>query len=73
MLTPDGGRAWTTFEDLDLDEDDFDQIGEHLRSTGVVSTGPVGQAECHLVDLAPAVATARRWIAEHRESATTAS
>lgn len=73
VLTPEGGRAWTTFEDLDLDEDDFDQIGEHLRSTGVVSTGPVGEAECHLVDLASAVETARRWIAENRESATTVS
>jgi aminoglycoside 3-N-acetyltransferase len=66
VLTADGGRAWVTFEDLDVDEDDFDEIGEHLVSTGVVSTGRVGEADCHLVDLATAVDTARRWMAEHR-------
>jgi aminoglycoside 3-N-acetyltransferase len=67
VLTPDGGRAWLTYEDLDLDEDDFDRIGEHLRSTGSVSSGRVGEAECHLVDLATAVDTARDWMMEHRE------
>ena len=56
-----------TYEDLDLDEDDFERIGEHLRSTGAVSSGRVGEAECHLVDLATAVDTARAWMAEHRE------
>ena len=66
VLTADGGREWVTFEDLDLDEDDFDRIGEHLVSTGTVATGKVGEAECHLVDLATAVAVAVQWMAEHR-------
>ena len=72
VRTEDGGRTWATFEDLDLDEDDFEQIGEHLIGTGVVSTGRVGSADCHLVDLATAVETARAWMAEHREAATAA-
>jgi len=66
VLTADGGREWVTFEDLDVDEDDFDEIGEHLLSTGAVSSGPVGAATCHLVDLATAVEVARVWMAEHR-------
>ena len=67
VLTGDRGRAWATYQDLDLDEDDFETIGEHLLSTGVVSSGRVGAASCHLVDLATAVDTARAWMAEHRQ------
>lgn len=66
VLTADGGREWVTFEDLDLDEDDFDQIGEHLLTTGAVSSGKVGEAESHLFDLATGVDTARSWMAQHR-------
>lgn len=72
VLTPDGGRAWVTYQDLDLDEDDFDRIGEHLLTTGAVLTGRVGEADCHLVDLAFAVETARSWIAANRKTATAA-
>jgi aminoglycoside 3-N-acetyltransferase len=66
VLTLDGDREWVTFEDLDLDEDDFDRIGTHLLTTGVVSSGKVGDADCHLFDLATGVATARDWMAVHR-------
>jgi len=66
VLTADGGREWVTFEDLELDEDDFESIGAHLVSTGAVSTGTVGEAESHLFDLARGVETARAWMSEHR-------
>jgi aminoglycoside 3-N-acetyltransferase len=69
VRTADGGRAWATYQDLDLDEDDFERIGEHLVSTGTVRTGRVGAADCHLVDLATAVRVAAAWMAEHREGA----
>jgi aminoglycoside 3-N-acetyltransferase len=69
VRTPDGGRTWATYEDLDLDEDDFEQIGEALIATGAVRTGRVGAADCHLVDLAAAVAFAVGWMTEHRRSA----
>ena len=72
VRTEDGGRVWATYRDLDLDEDDFGTIGEHLLSTGVVRTGRVGAAECHLVDLATAVDTARAWMAVHRSPAAAA-
>ena len=73
VRTADGGRTWATYEDLDLDEDDFEQIGEALIATGAVRTGRVGAADCHLVDLAAAVAFAVDWMREHRGRATEAA
>jgi aminoglycoside 3-N-acetyltransferase len=66
VLTEDGDRAWVTFDDLDLDEKDFEDIGAHLRSLGLVTSGTVGEAESHLFELTPGVAAARAWMAEHR-------
>lgn len=71
VLRPDGGREWVTFEDVDLDEDDFDRIGEHLLTTGGVSSGRVGDAVSHLVHLAGAVEAARAWMAANRLPART--
>lgn len=68
VLTPDGDRQWVTFTDLDLDEGDFDRIGEHLMATGAVNSGRVGEADCHLVDLPVAVAAAQAWMAAHRRT-----
>ena len=66
VLTDDGGREWVTFDDLDLDEDDFEEIGTHLSSLGAVATREVGEADCHLFDLRTGVETARAWMSEHR-------
>jgi aminoglycoside 3-N-acetyltransferase len=73
VLTPGGGRQWVTFEDLDLDEDDFERIGAHLLGTGLASTARVGAATSHLVPLRDAVAVAQEWMAEHRPSASSAA
>jgi len=70
VLSAAGGREWVTFDDLDLDEDDFEQVGAHLVTTGAVSSGRVGEADSHLFDLAAGVDTARAWMAEHRRPAT---
>jgi aminoglycoside 3-N-acetyltransferase len=69
VLTPAGGRTWVTFTDLELDEEDFARIGEHLIATGIVTTGRVGGATSHLVPLADAVEGARLWMLEHRPGA----
>lgn len=68
ILTAHGGREWVTFDDLDLDldEDDFEEIGTHLSSLGAVATGKVGEADSHLFDLRTGVETARAWRSEHR-------
>jgi aminoglycoside 3-N-acetyltransferase len=70
VRTEDGGRTWATYQDLDLDEDDFEQIGDAMLATGSVRTGRVGAADCHLVDLPTAVAFAAGWMHEHRGRAT---
>jgi aminoglycoside 3-N-acetyltransferase len=63
------GRAWVTFEDLDLDEDDFPEIGAALVEAGRVSSGAVGDADAHLFALGEGVAFAARWMAANRASA----
>ena len=69
VRTPDGDREWATWEDLDVDDEDFDRIGEAFLATGAVSSGPVGDATGHLFDLAAGVAFATRWMSENREGA----
>jgi aminoglycoside 3-N-acetyltransferase len=69
VRTPGGGREWATWEDLDVDEEDFDRIGEAFLGTGAVSSGPVGDATGHLFDLAAGVAFATGWMSENREGA----
>lgn len=66
VLAADGAREWVTFDDLELDEDDFGLIGAQLIAEHAVSSGKVGAAESHLFDLAAGVETARVWMAEHR-------
>jgi aminoglycoside 3-N-acetyltransferase len=69
VLTPDGAREWTTWTDLDVDEEDFDQVGAHLETLGLVRTGQVGDATSRLFDLAAGVAAAATWFAENRAGA----
>jgi aminoglycoside 3-N-acetyltransferase len=68
-LDPDGRRAWLTWDDVELDEEDFDRIGEHLLTTGAVTSGPVGDATAHLFDLARGVEVAAGWMAVNRPGA----
>jgi aminoglycoside 3-N-acetyltransferase len=69
VRTADGGRRWTTWQDLDVDDEDFDRIGEALVASGAVSSGPVGVATGHLFGLAEGVAFAARWMSANREGA----
>lgn len=65
-VSDDGGRRWTSYEDVDLDEDDFERIGEAFTGTGSVSTGRVGEATAHLFDLREGVAFAAEWMTANR-------
>ena len=49
-----------------MDDEDFEQIGAHLETLGLVRTGQVGDATCRLFDLTAGVATATAWLAENR-------
>lgn len=66
----DGGeRRWTSYDDLDLDEDDFARIGAALLDTGAVASGRVGEATAHLFDLREGVAFATGWMTTNRRPA----
>jgi aminoglycoside 3-N-acetyltransferase len=68
VRTPDGGREWATWTDLDVDDEDFEQLGANLETLGLVRTGRVGDATCRLFDLPAGVAAAATWLAANRTS-----
>ncbi len=63
----DGVRRWVTWEDVDLDADDFARLGAALEAeTDVVLIGRVGQATARLMPIGEAVGFAVGWLVEHR-------
>ena len=65
-----GSRTWTTFEDIDADDSDFDRLGEDfLRSEAgkVVQHGKVGIAECQLMPQPAVVDFAVDWLEKNRK------
>lgn len=64
-----GTRRWTTFEDLDLDSSDFEQIGEDFLCSDIgsgVHRGKVGLADCQLMPQRALVNFAVDWLEENR-------
>ena len=64
-----GSRIWTTFEDIDVDDSDFDRLGEDfLRSEAgkVVRHGKVGIADCQLMPQRTIVDFAVNWLEKNR-------
>lgn len=65
-----GARSWTTFEDIDVDDSDFDRLGEDfLRSDAgkVVRRGKVGIANCQRMPQRAVVDFAVDWLGKNRE------
>ena len=65
-----GSRRWTTFENIDLDSSDFEQIGEAFLRSDVgreVHRGKVGLANCQLMSQRAVVDFAVDWLEENRE------
>jgi aminoglycoside 3-N-acetyltransferase len=60
------GRAWVKWEDVDLEEADFEVLGADLDASGPVTIGPVGSAECRLMSQRAAVDFAVTWLPLHR-------
>lgn len=69
ILDDSGSRAWKTWTDVALDDEDFEEIGIDLEATGAVSVGPVGGSTSRLLALRDAVAHATTWMVENRPSA----
>jgi aminoglycoside 3-N-acetyltransferase len=61
-----GLREWKTYQDIELDADQFPEIGAAFEATGLVKTGPVGSAQCILLPQRPAVEFATRWLTRKR-------
>ena len=64
-----GSRSWTTFEDIDVDDSDFDRLGEDfLRSDAgkVVQRRKVGIADCQLMPQRDIVDFAVNWLGKNR-------
>lgn len=62
----DGDRGWVTFEDLALDEDDFERLGEAFASTGQERHGSVGAATARLCRQRAIVDFGVDWISGNR-------
>lgn len=61
-----GARIWHEFEDLVLDQEDFDQIGDAFAATGGETRGRVGQATARLCSQRELVDFATDWIRRNR-------
>lgn len=60
----DGERKWVDFKDLDVNDDDFAEIGNDFdNQSGLVRCGVIGDASSRLVPQAPLVDFAQLWMA----------
>ncbi len=58
----DGSRRWVTYEDLELDDSDFGDIGAAFADAGHEHTGPAGAGVARLCAVRTAVDFAVDWI-----------
>lgn len=69
-VVQEGERAWVTYQDVDIDSDDFPEIGaafeRTVAGTADLRTGRVGIAECRLMRMRLLVDFAQAWMAENR-------
>lgn len=63
----DGRPQWATFDNLALDESDFERIGPAFAAAGgEVRQGKVGIADCELVRMRPLIDFAVTWMEQNR-------
>lgn len=58
----DGRRQWLSWDDIDLDSDDFLTIGVDLEQAGLVHLGPVGAATGRLMQQRAVVDAVTVWL-----------
>jgi aminoglycoside 3-N-acetyltransferase len=68
----DGKRSWESYEDVVLDDQEFDVIGKALEESpagiAMIKNGEVGYARCRLLPLRPAVRFAEEWLLARRRA-----
>jgi aminoglycoside 3-N-acetyltransferase len=66
VTDPDGTTRWAEYDDVVLDDQEFEDIGQSLEKNMAVKRGKVGHAQCRLVPLHAAVEFAADWMRGHR-------
>lgn len=66
VLRPDGSNEWVTWDEVDLFESDFDDIGAAFEATGAVTVGRVGEATARLMSQRALVDFGVEWISSNR-------
>lgn len=61
-----GRREWVVYDDLELDESDFDQIGDAFAAAGGERRGPVGEGTGRACRVRGLIDFAVEWMDEHR-------
>ena len=61
-----GERQWVTYEALDIDDDDFEQIGADYEAQHPIKKGKVGNADVRFLKQRPIVDFAVEWMEQHR-------
>ena len=61
-----GVREWVRYRDIDLDADDFEDLGAAFEQTGKVADGGVGMATASLMRQRDLVDFGVEWMREHR-------
>lgn len=65
----DGVQCWTEYQDVDIEDDDFPEIGADFEAGGGTTIGQIGTAESRLFGVRNAVDFATAWIPRNREKA----
>lgn len=65
-MVVDGRRVWQSYEDIQLNSDEFTEPGRLLEQRGHVTKGKVGEADCRLFKASDAIAAACDWFGVHR-------
>jgi aminoglycoside 3-N-acetyltransferase len=66
VIVKNGRKHWETFEDVVLDDEEFELIGESLDGEIPVKRGYVGNAESRLAPMMQVVDHATQWMSWHR-------
>jgi aminoglycoside 3-N-acetyltransferase len=61
-IIENGARVWKEFDDIDINDDPFGQIGVDFEETDNVRIGKIGSAESRLFSQRKAVDFALRWL-----------
>lgn len=64
----DGERQWVTFEDLEGDSSDFEEIGAAFAASGDQRMGRVGAGEARLMSIKSLVDFAATWMTARRDA-----